>query len=84
MPFFSRNDFIDWCMGTLSANWGVPDHISKEFFTELINKFLDTYKAQIMKIQKMDLFIWNGIILKSKLQSRKKVFLNKKKMIINY
>lgn len=45
MPFFSRNDLIDWCMGTLSANWGVPDHISKEFFTEFINKFLNKSKT---------------------------------------
>lgn len=42
-PFLFDNltDYIDWLIGTASANWGIPLSASRQFFTEYANRLLE-------------------------------------------
>lgn len=40
--FPDRNAYIDWLVGTASANWGVPFSVSYPMYTEYVSKVLES------------------------------------------
>ena len=40
-PYNSKEEFIDWLEGTVTANWNIPEEGRRAFFTDVTNRFLE-------------------------------------------
>ena len=40
-PFYDIDDFIAWMMGTATATWQIPQHLSQVFFTDLVHRMYE-------------------------------------------
>ncbi len=76
--FFNRENLIDWCCGTLAANWNIPMDLNKKFFTELINIYLEKRPSETSETSGMVYleFMHLNIIARKKTRKTSKI-LNK-------
>ena len=40
-PFYDKKNLVSWCVGTLSANWNIPFEHSFNFFTDLVERYIE-------------------------------------------
>lgn len=40
-PYYSKEELINWMVGTVSANWNIPQSLAPQFFQEMVERMIE-------------------------------------------